>query len=212
MLNHDDVASLLALQSSAYKLLLWLADAVSWNANFLTAEEAKLLHKPKTADQWLQTHRSQIPETLLPITLNDVFTNIFSSFFSTSFQVSDFDLFETRIKTRAPGPTATRSEVRHCQNLALKHLATAEKLILLDNEADTLVRRKSLHEALLLWTYIWELDRRSKRKGKGQVVHEIWKSIPRETRQSLDADLIWSARQQILQAVRDYQNKQTFES
>jgi hypothetical protein len=61
-----------------------------------------------------------------------------------------------------------------------------------------------LHEASLLWTYAWELDRRAKQKGKGSVVDRICRSIPREARKPLDVGQIWMAREQLLSAVREY--------
>ena len=56
---------------------------------------------------------------------------------------------------------------------------------------------------MLVWTYVWELDRRARNKGKGPVVHRIWRAIPSQTRRALTADRVWSARQQLLDAARE---------
>ena len=74
-------------------------------------------------------------------------------------------------------------------------------------QAGELVRtRRDLRDAVLVWTYVWELDRRARNKGKGRVVHRIWRAIPSQTRRALTADRVWSARQQVLDATREFLN------
>lgn len=49
---------------------------------------------------------------------------------------------------------------------------------LASREVGGLARRSDLAEALNLWTYVWELDRRSRGKGKGPLVHALWPGCP----------------------------------
>jgi hypothetical protein len=40
-----------------------------------------------------------------------------------------------------------------------------------------------------------ELDRRAKGKGKGVVVHQIWRSISKAMREALDVEKVWCCRE-----------------
>jgi hypothetical protein len=88
------------------------------------------------------------------------------------------------------------------QALALKHLANSQGTRVSDGEARKLAQRRSLQPHLLLWTYIWELGRRAKGKGKGAVVHSIWRSLPLTMRKDLNTEAVWAARQEIVAIVR----------
>jgi hypothetical protein len=82
-------------------------------------------------------------------------------------------------------------------------LAASEGISLTEKAAGRIVKRSAVRQAALLWTYVWELDRRSRRKGKGPVVHRIWRSIPWETKKALGVERIWEARAQLLAASRE---------
>src|SRR5262249_56313016 len=52
------------------------------------------------------------------------------------------------------------------QALALKHLAASQGLTLTERQASDLVRtRRDLREDALLWTYVWEPDRRARNRS-----------------------------------------------
>jgi hypothetical protein len=205
MLTRDEIQQLLALQSRAYGLLMWLADESTKDPHLLSPAAVAALQEPGTAAEWLDRNRQRVPEALVSYEALQPFAALLASFFSTSFQVRHFEfegrLIESRVTVGADTASSTHGGLEQCRALALRHLASTEKLPLLEKEARALVRRKSLSEASLLWTYVWELDRRAKQKGKGAVVHRIWKAIPRDVRKSLDVDRIWNAREQLLQAV-----------
>ncbi len=215
MLSNERVAHLLALQERAYNLLKWLADEVSWRPHLLLPQEAALLHKPEAARQWLDKFENVIPERLVPEPSDDDFVNIFSSFFSTSFRIGHFEfdgkLIESKVKLRTDHSYASLNSpsADQCAFLALKHLCNSEKLYLTDKEMKMLTRRKSLQEPLFVWTYVWELDRRAKGKGKGAVVHQIWRNIPRPTRESLSAEKVSNNKEQLLSAVSHLIAEQT---
>ena len=112
-----------------------------------------------------------------------------------------------RIVLGASKGAPDRAGVRQSQALELKHLAASQRLPMTGGQATELIRtRRDPRDALLVWTCIWELDRRARNKGKGPVAHRIWRSIPPETRRTLTTDRVWSARQQLLDAARDYLN------
>jgi hypothetical protein len=208
ILDYEQIEELITVHEQAYGLLMWLADAVVWQPDLLVPEEAALLHKSEAVRQWLNKHTSKIPAHLLPARFDDGFINLFSSFFSTSFRIGHFEfdgkLVESSVKLGSNQSKTLISNPAQCEFLALKHLCNSENLYLTDKGAKAFIKHKSLKEALLIWTYIWELDRRAKGKGKGAVVHQIWRSIPIDTRKSLDVEKVWNCKEQILAAARDY--------
>jgi hypothetical protein len=207
MLQREEIEQLLRLQSQAYELLMWLADEATRDPNVLSPTAVGALQNPETAARWLTQHQERFPVPLRPAEFGGAFANLFASFFSTSFHVKHLKfegrLLESRVTVGAPSERGAISGLEYCQILALRHLATAEKRPITEKEARRIVRRAKLHEASLLWTYAWELDRRSKEKGKGSVVHRLWRSIPRETRQALSVEQIWQGREMLLGAVRE---------
>lgn len=187
---------------------MWLAEQAGQDPGLLSPEAAARLCEPASAAQWLELQRERIPAELMPAEPAGAFANLFASFFSTSFRVSHLDfegrLLESRLNVGVREENQPRAGLEQCQALALRHLAAAAKVPITDKDARRLVRRKDLREASVIWTYVWELDRRSKQKGKGPVVHRMWRSIPAGTRKSLDVARIWEAREQLLSAVRAY--------
>ncbi len=208
VLTHDGVAELLRLQAKAYELLLWLSHASADDPRLLSADAAAGLARAGSAAAWFERHRPLLPPDLAALDPHGPFANLLASFFATSFRVEqvEFDnrLVWARIVLGTSAGTPDRTGVAHSQALAVKHLAASERLPLTEAQARDLVRtRRDLRDAVLLWTYVWELDRRARGKGKGPVVHRIWRSLPGDTKRALTADLVWSARQDVLAAARD---------
>ena len=56
--------------------------------------------------------------------------------------------------------------------------------------------------AAQIWTYVWELDRRARNKGKGPVAHRIWRSLPWAVKRALDVEAVLTAREALLTAAR----------
>jgi hypothetical protein len=209
VISYDDVAALLTLQAKAYELLMWLDRESVDNPELLSAHAAAELAHPGTAAAWVDRHRCELPVELTVPDPHGPFANLLSSFFATSFHVKHLEfgnrLVSARIVLGVSERAPDRTGLRQSQALALKHLAAAQRLPMTARQANELVRnRRDLRHALLVWTYIWELDRRARNKGKGPVAHRIWRSIPRQTRRALTADRVWSARQQLLDAAREY--------
>jgi hypothetical protein len=209
MISYEDVTALLTLQAKAYELLLWLDRESVDNPQLLSVDTAADLAHPGTAAAWVERHRSMLPVDLTVPDPHGPFDNLLSSFFATSFRVEHLEfgnrLVSARIVRGVREGAPDRTGLRQSQTLALKHLAATQRLAMTARQANELVRtRRDLRDALLVWTYIWELDRRARNKGKGPVAHRIWRSIPWETRRALTADRVWSARQQLLDAAREY--------
>lgn len=208
MLNRDEIEVLLAAHNKAYQLLQWVADKALWKPDILSPQEAQGLEKPENMREWLKRRKNEIPPEFLPTELNAEFVNLFASFFATSFRVGHFEfeghLVESRVKLGIADRQSSLSNANQCRYLALKHLWSAENLYLTDQETKVFSKKQALKDDLLLWTYVWELDRRARGKGKGAVVHQIWHSLALDVRKSLDVEKVWDARTRILEAVRDY--------
>ncbi|MEV4516264.1 hypothetical protein AB0K00_45795 [Dactylosporangium sp. NPDC049525] len=205
VLSYDDVAELLRLQTKAYELLLWLSRESADNPQLLSADAAEGLARASSAAAWIEHHRPQLPQELAAIDPHGPFANLLASFFATSFRVErvEFDnrVVWARVVLGASAVPPDRTGLAQSQALAVRHLAASQGLAMTEAEARDLVRaRRDLRDAVLVWTYVWELDRRARNKGKGPVVHRIWRSLPADTKRALTADLVWSARQLILEA------------
>lgn len=207
MLTRDELTQLLQLQATAYDLLMWLADEANRDPEVLSRPVVARLEDPDTAAEWLEEQRDRVPGHLIPAEPGGRFANLLSSFLSTSFRVRHLEfegrLVEARV-TLGAAPSDATLGLRQCQSLALQHLLAAERIHIAGKEAERLLRDQGLAEQLRLWTYAWELDRRAREKGKGSVVHQLWRSLPKDTRKTLTAEQIWQAREQLLVAVRKH--------
>jgi hypothetical protein len=206
VLTRDDVASLLVRQARAYELLLWLGRTSAEEPTLLDTGAARELANARTVPAWLARHRHRIPPELLPAQLDPPFAALFASFLATSFRIDHVHFGDRLVATylvrgAAPEP-APRAGLAAVQTLALKHLLAAERIPASPSEVGSIARRPDLAEALALWTYVWELDRRSRGKGKGPLVHALWRRLPRATRHDLTTARVWDAREQLLAAGR----------
>ena len=208
--SREAIEQVLALQGQAYALLMWLADEATRDPDILAPEAVAALREPERALTYLERHSHRIPSHLLPADLSGAFVNLLSSFFSASFGVKHLEfegrLVESRVTVGGEPDPKRGAGIEQCQAVALRQLASAEKMTLTDKEARYLVRRKRLEGPSLLWTYVWELERRAKDKGQGSVAHRIWRELPRETRKTLDIEQVWRAREELLSAVRDFRS------
>jgi hypothetical protein len=206
MLTRDDVALLLARQAQAYELLLWLGRTSAEDPSLLDADAVRELANARTVSGWISRHRHRIPPELLPGNVDGPFAALFASFLATSFRIDHVHfgdrLVATYLVRGATPERAPRAGLTASQTLALRHLLTAERILLTGDEIGSLARRTDLAEALELWTYVWELDRRSRGKGKGPLVHRLWRRLPRATRSDLTTTRVWAAHEQLLAAAR----------
>jgi hypothetical protein len=208
MLNREEIAELLHLHQRTYQLVLWLGQQAVHHPEMLSPEIMQELMKPVACAAWLASHRSVLPEDGLPEgDISDEFANLFSSFFSTSFRVEHVSWNDELLNTTLrAGPAANSAPTGFvaAQALALRHLGGSEGIRISDSEARTLAKRKSMRQTLLLWTYVWELGRRAKGKGKGEIVHRIWRSLPIDVRKNLTVEAIWEARSELLKHLTEW--------
>ncbi len=209
MVTRDEVAELLRLHDKAYQLLLWLGQRAVRHPKALSPEVVQQLARPATCAEWLAASRLSLPANVLPDKgMQDAFVNLFSSFFSTSFHVEHVSLgnklLDSSLSTGSSAGRRNPSGFIAAQALALRHLGGSENIRISDAEARTLAKRKSMQPNLLLWTYVWELDRRAKGKGKGEVVHRIWRSLPVDLRKNMTTEAVWEARNRLLETLGSF--------
>lgn len=203
MLTRADIGDLLQMHARGYQLLLWLDRQAAREPSVLAPDVVALLAKPASCGAWLVANRFTLPLELRPENpVRDEFVNLFASFFSTSFHVEHLsfggELLDSRLAKRSTKSSHKPKGSLAAQALALKHLASSQSIRISEAEARKFAERKSSQPHLLLWTYVWELDRRAKAKGKGEVVHRIWRSLPLATRKNLSTDAVWAAREELL--------------
>jgi hypothetical protein len=206
MLTRADVVHLLEQQSRAYQLLLWLGRTCAEDPTLLDPDAARQLGKARSVPGWIARHRHRIPADLLPAevggAIDTAFAALLASFLETSFRIEHVHFGGQLVATHlvrgvSPGQPP-RQGMPSTQALALKHLLSAEGLAVTDDDLRGLSRRADLAEPLTVWTYVWELDRRARGKGKGPVVHALWRRLPPAVRADLTADRVWEAREQLI--------------
>ena len=164
------------------------------------------LGQARSVPEWIARHGHRIPSDLVPATVDGAFAALLASFLETSFRIEHVHFGDRLVATHLvrgvnPGQPLLRG-LSSTQALALKHLLSAERLAVTDDDVRGLTRRADLAESLTIWTYVWELDRRARGKGKGPVVHALWRRLPPAVRADLTADRVWAARRQLINAVR----------
>ncbi|WP_203931983.1 hypothetical protein [Virgisporangium ochraceum] len=204
MLTRSDVASLLERQSRAYGLLLWLGRACAEDPALLDPDAVAQLGHARSVPAWIARHRHRIPTDLLPPTVDGAFAALLASFLETSFRIDhvhfDGRLVATHLVRGVRPGRLPREGVATARTLAVKHLLSAESVVVTGEALRRITRRADLAEPLAVWTYAWELDRRARGKGKGPVVHALWRGLPPAVRADLTADRVWAARGRLLAA------------
>ena len=203
MIDKQDIKLLIKHHRIAYTLLMWLQKEAQEQPDILSPEVVEALSTRSTCEKWLRENKGDIPRKYYPKEKEwPSFISIFSSFFSTSFHIEhltfDDELLDTDLKTGTYN-SPTNVGTRKAKAQAIKYLLNSEGIRLSDSECREIVRIDELRQDIILWTYAWELDRRSKGKGKGTASHTLWRSIPSDIRKHLTDDIIWQARSNIIQ-------------
>jgi hypothetical protein len=183
MLSYDGIARLLALQSKAYELQMWLDGQSVDNPELLSAETAACLSHPSTATTWLSSIAKNC-RLSLPTSTHAVHSLVCCR--------HSRDLVSRRAPAVQQSPQAVSDHPGHdrrrsgtglkrSQALALKHLAASQQLPLIERgEGNDLVNnRRDLRDALLLWTRCGGAPTAGRRVSYRQTVPEgqYWYSV-----------------------------------
>lgn len=213
----------LALQNKAYELLLWIDHHSGEQPDLLGEKNLEAFRFAASAQEWLRRMNGIFP-LHLRVEENEImpFSHLFSAFFNTSFHVDvtnrsdwhrnprDYTVERrARLVPGAPGGRRTKAQkekvaqsAHNLQIIALEELATEHDADSSRAQLEALAQKPELADALNLWSYAQELMRRSQFASQGAAVHAMWNTMDKKTRQSLNADVIWQARQQLLDALK----------
>lgn len=225
-MQKQEIARVLDLQQRAYNLLLWISDQARHQPDLLSESNIEQLRYAPGCDEWVRHMMGLFPEKLRPQEADiSAFAHLLSSFFNTSFHVatvnesnwsgrySNYDTWTTtKLVPGAPkttkGPAAKkraqekdRQSAHNLQLIVLEELAIENDFDLTRAQIETLAAEPDVAESLNLWSYAHELIRRSRFASQGAAVHQMWLSLDKKTRESLDADTIWQAREQLCRAL-----------
>jgi hypothetical protein len=207
-------------------LLLWISDQAQQQPDLLSESNLEKLRYAQGCDEWVRHMMGIFPEKLRPQEADiSAFAHLLSSFFNTSFHVatvneSDWSgrhsQYNTWVATKlvpgAPkstkGPAAKkraqekdRQSAHNLQLIVLEELAIEHDIDLTRAQLDALAAEPEVAESLNLWAYAHELMRRSQFASQGAGVHQMWLTLDKRTRENLDADTIWQAREQLCEAL-----------
>ena len=150
------------------------------------------------------------------------FSHLFSAFFKTSFHIAEKnestwyrDPYHYEVWNRkklVSGTSSTRltkgqkekqaESARNLTLLALEELAIENDVDWSRSLLESFASRDDLQNAINLYSYAHELVRRSQFASQGAAVHSLWRSIDKKTRQSLNVDVLWAARETLVNAMQ----------
>jgi hypothetical protein len=196
-MDRDVLSKVLRLQKQAYEALLWINHNQAARDACFAHGEADLLMHEQTCETWLARHVNCLPANLRPDPKDAAaFARLLSSFFSTSFELSAGGW----IVRRHPEPRNKRARAKdnlamqHLQRFALQDLAESLNLVHPVERAAAVAEDSTTVEDRLLWSYAWELVRRSQFASQGRAVHQMWRHLDPQVRQNLDVETLWAAR------------------
>lgn len=230
-MTREELNRVLDLQNKAYNLLLWIDDQARHQPDLLSEKNIEAWRSVASCKDWIRRMIGTVPRDLRPEE-NDIaaFSHLVSSFFNTSFRVDNvqqsayvhekhFEAWQVigHVRKLVPGAPALANKTpaerkrirqkgeesaRHLQLIALEELAIENDVDLSREQLETLAQQSEIQDALNLYSYAHELVRRSEFASQGAAVHALWNTMDKKTRQKLSTEVIWQARESLLEAVR----------
>jgi hypothetical protein len=105
-------------------------------------------------------------------------------------------------KKSAKGKAKVRESARALRLIALEELALENDLLLNRADLEVLEKDEKLHDALVLWTYFHELNRRANFASQGEAVRSLWQEMDKKEREKMNADKIVNARDSLVKALK----------
>ena len=230
-MTKEELNRVLDLQNKAYSLLLWIDDQARHQPDLLSEENVQAWRFAASCEDWIRRMTGIFPHDLRPEESDiPAFAHLMSSFFNTSFRVDNvkqsrfvhgehYDAWETfgHVRKLVPGVPAladkTQAErkrfrqkslesARNLRFIALEELAIENDFDLSREQLETLAQQSEIQNALNLYSYVHELVRRSQFASQGAAVHTLWNTMDKKTRQKLNTEIIWQARETLLAAMR----------
>ena len=220
-MDRNQIEGVLRLQNAAYELLLWVNSRAEQDQDILSDRNLADWRFAEPCETWVRNHLGVMPTALRPSEPEiPAFARLFSSFFQTSFRLVESApqrVYDDRGdetwagsgqrklmpgapggKKSAKGKANVRNAVRELRLIALEALAMENDLLLDRPALEAVERNTTLDDALTLWTYFHELDRRANFASQGEAVRSLWQSMERGERTMLNADKVIAARNALL--------------
>ncbi|HVF85846.1 MAG TPA: hypothetical protein VM821_07670 [Abditibacteriaceae bacterium] len=224
-MTREELNRVLDLQRKAYNLLLWLDEQARHQNDMLSDENVAAWKHGDSCEEWVRRMIGIFPRDLRP-EASDIpaFSHLMSSFFNTSFRVDyrtesrwdgDWDgwtpvsagkrlVAGTSSTRKTKGQKEKQAESAHnLQLIALAELAIESDCDLSPEQLKTVAHQPENRDALNLYSYAHELVRRSQFASQGAAVHALWNTMDKKTRQSLNVEVIWQARENLRQAIEN---------
>jgi len=220
-MNQLEIESALDLHQKAFGYLMECR--ASGHAGSDPFDEATVAawRNPETCIAWVTRHYDQLSAAFRP-ERNQItaFAQLLSSLFATSFSVSKIARNgEVRLQVRAL-PTrrldgSKKSDHAHTRERKAADTLRQHALHALaiesgqgEGSANTLSVRDhpDLSADLTLWTYAVQLVNRAHFGSQGPAVYRLWLELSEKTRRNLSADLVWRARERLLQHLNSLTN------
>ncbi|HEX8549925.1 MAG TPA: hypothetical protein VF681_00080 [Abditibacteriaceae bacterium] len=224
-MNRNDIERILRLQNSAYELLLWLNKRAENEQELLSDHNLEQWRHGESCENWVRETSGMIPQAIRP-SQEDIpaFARLFSSFFLTSFRLTErapvvsYDYYghesgyvgsgKRRLMAGAPsgkksakGKVKVEESARELRIIALEELALENDLLLSRADLEALEQDDNLHDALVLWTYFHELNRRANFASQGDAVRSLWQAMDKKEREKMSVEKIVNARDSLITAL-----------
>lgn len=227
-MNRNDIEAILQLQNSAFELLMWLNKRAEQEQQILSDENLEKWRHAESCEAWVRDVYGMLPQSLRPSSEEiPAFAHLFSSFFLTSFRLIEnaparvYDGWgensyggSGRRKLMAGAPGGKKSSkgkkkvgesARELRLIALEELAIENDLLLSRADLELLESDAGLNEALTLWTYFHELNRRAHFASQGEAVRFLWQAMDKKEREEMNTDKVINARGKLLESLKSQQ-------
>jgi hypothetical protein len=205
-MDREVLSNVLRLQKLAYEALLWINHHQTVRDSCFARGEADLLLHEQTCETWLARHIDNLPCNLRPDAKDaPAFARLLSSFLSTSFELAPGGWIVRRHPERRNKRARAKDDLamQHLQRFALQDLAESLNLDHPEQRAAAAMEDAAALDDRVLWSYAWELVRRSQFASQGRAVHQMWRCLDPQVRQNLDVQTVWTARERLADRLKE---------
>jgi len=213
-MNQTELEAALELHQKAFGFLLECR--TSGHAGSYSFDEATVTawRNPDSCIGWITRNYDQLPAAFRPARDQiSAFGQLLSSLFATSFSVSKtmregkvrlqvralptrrLDGSKKSDQAKAKERKAADALRRHALEALATESGTTSPSVGFSNVIGDLARSSDL----TLWTYAVQLVNRTRFGSQGLAVYRLWLDLSEKTRRNLSADLVWRARERLLQ-------------
>ena len=212
-MDQKQISEVIELHSKAYRLLLWLDRQAIHDPEVLSQEREQIFSDGISTAQWFEREKFYFPAELIPSDDRiERFAFLFSSFFYTSFHIRRMwyqeQCIEARLLRHSAFISRSRAGKKDIYTNALKKLAKEIGFVLDYEHLKALRKSPYIRPDLILWTYVWELDRRSRKQSKGEILRYLWRQLDITVRKDLTMEKVWQAKTRIIEAIREIADPQ----